>query len=204
MNPPVPTIFLVDDDDSVLRGLQRLLRSAGHATQAFASASEFLALLPGDVPGCAVLDLSMPRLNGLELQQAMEHHGCHLPVIFISGHQDIPATVTAMKAGAVDFLLKPYDEEQLLQAISRALEKDAAARAARAEVQALQARHALLTPREREVCALVSQGLPNKQIAQELGTSEKTIKVHRGRVVQKLRVGSLAELVRLMDRLRKT
>src|SRR5689334_10971794 len=112
MTPPAPTLFLVDDDGSVLRGLERLLRSAGYTTQAFASASEFLARLPGDVPGCAVLDLSMPGLNGLELQQAMERHSCRLPVIFISGHRDVPASVKAMKAGAVDFLLKPYDEEQ--------------------------------------------------------------------------------------------
>lgn len=203
MTSPAPTIFLVDDDDSVLRGLGRLLRSAGYATKPFASPSEFLAQLPGDMPGCAVLDLSMPGLNGLELQQAMERHDCHLPVIFISGHRDVPASVKAMKGGAVDFLLKPYDEEQLLQAVSHALAKDAAAREVRTELQALQARHSTLTPREREVCALVSQGLPNKRIAHELGTSEKTIKVHRGRVVQKLGVGSVAELVRLVDRLRK-
>ena len=143
----------------------------------------------------------MPGLDGLELQQAMARNGCHLPVIFITGHGDVPASVKAMKSGAVDFLLKPFDEQQLLEAISQALAKDAAARAARAETNALRARHAVLTPREREVCALVSQGLPNKQIAQQLGTSEKTIKVHRGRVIEKLRVGSVAELVRLVDRL---
>lgn len=203
MTHPPATIFIVDDDASVLRSLGRLLGAAGHATKPFASPAEFLAQLPGDIPGCAVLDLSMPGLNGLELQQAMERNDCHLPVIFISGHRDVPASVKAMKAGAVDFLLKPYDEEQLLKAVSQALAKDAAARAARAEAKALQARHAALTPREREVCALVSQGLLNKQIADQLGTSEKTIKVHRGRVVQKLGVSSVAELVRLVDRLHK-
>jgi FixJ family two-component response regulator len=195
------TIFLVDDDDSVLRGVGRLLKSVGYAPKTFASPSEFLAQLPGDTPGCAVLDLRMPGLNGLDLQQAMESNGCHLPVIFITGHGDVPASVKAMKAGAVDFLLKPFDEQQLLEAISQALVKDAAARAARAEAGALRERHAVLTPREREVCALVSQGLTNKQIAQQLGTTEKTIKVHRGRVIQKLGVGSVAELVRLVDRL---
>jgi FixJ family two-component response regulator len=197
------TIFLVDDDDSVLRGLGRLLRAVGYATKPFASPAEFLAQLPEDTPGCAVLDLRMPGLNGLELQHAMARKDCHLPVIFISGHGDVPASVKAVKAGAVDFLLKPFDEQQLLEAISQALAKDAAARAARAEAKALHARHATLTPREREVCALVSQGLPNKRIAEQLGTSEKTIKVHRGRVVQKLGVGSVAELVRLVDRLGK-
>jgi FixJ family two-component response regulator len=195
------TIFLVDDDHSVLRGLGRLLKAAGYATRPFASPSEFLAQLPGDTPGCAVLDLRMPGLNGLELQQAMAQNDCHLPVIFISGHGDVPASVKAMKSGAVDFLLKPFDEHQLLEAISQALAKDAAARAARAQANALRTRHAALTPREREVCALVSQGLPNKHIAVQLGTSEKTIKVHRGRVIQKLGVGSVAELVRLVDRL---
>jgi FixJ family two-component response regulator len=195
------TIFLVDDDDSVLRGLGRLLRAAGYATKPFASPAEFLAQLPKDTPGCAVLDLRMPGLDGLELQQAMARNGCHLPVIFISGHGDVPASVKAVKAGAVDFLLKPFDEQQLLEAISQALAKDSAVRAARAEATALRVLHANLTPREREVCTLVSQGLPNKQIAEQLGTSEKTIKVHRGRVVQKLGVGSVAELVRFVDRL---
>lgn len=196
------TIFLVDDDESVLRGLGRLLRAAGHATKPFASPSEFLAqLIYGDTPGCAVLDLRMPGLNGLELQQAMESKGCHLPVIFISGHGDVPASVRAMKAGAVDFLLKPFDEQQLLEAISQALLKDAAARAGRAETAALLARHAALTSREREVCALVAQGLTNKEVAQRLGTTEKTIKVHRARVIQKLDVDSVAELVRFVDRL---
>jgi FixJ family two-component response regulator len=195
------TIFLVDDDESVLRSLRRLLRAAGYATKPFASPSEFLAQLPGDTPGCAVLDLRMPGLNGLELQQAMESKDCHLPVIFISGHGDVPTSVRAMKAGAVDFLLKPFDEQQLLGAISQALLKDAAARAGRAEAVALQARHAVLTPREREVCALVAQGLTNKEIGERLGTTEKTIKVHRARIIHKLDVDSVAELVRFVDRL---
>ncbi|MDY7228397.1 response regulator transcription factor [Hyalangium rubrum] len=201
MTQPPATIFLVDDDESVLRGLRRLLRAVGYASKSFASPAEFLAQLSGDMPGCAVLDLRMPGLNGLELQQAMESKGCHLPVIFISGHGDVPASVRAMKAGAVDFLLKPFDEQQLLGAISQALLKDASARVGRTETAALHARHAVLTPREREVCTLVAQGLTNKEVAQQLGTTEKTIKVHRARVIQKLDVDSVAELVRFVDRL---
>lgn len=195
------TIFLVDDDESVLRGLGRLLGAVGYATKPFASPAEFLAQLSGDTPGCAVLDLRMPGLNGLELQQSMEAKGCHLPVIFITGHGDVPASVRAMKAGAVDFLLKPFDEQHLLGAIAQALRKDAVARTGRTETAALQARHASLTPREREVCALVAQGLTNKEIALRLGTTEKTIKVHRARVIEKLDVDSVAELVRFVDRL---
>ncbi|WP_224365054.1 response regulator transcription factor [Hyalangium versicolor] len=201
MTQSLATIFLVDDDASVLRGLGRLLRTVGYATKTFSSPAEFLAQLPRDTPGCAVLDLRMPGLNGLELQQTMESRDCHLPVIFISGHGDVPASVRAMKAGAVDFLLKPFDEQQLLGAISQALLKDAASRASRAEAAELHARHAVLTPREREVCTLVAQGLTNKEVAQQLGTTEKTIKVHRARVIQKLGVDSIAELVRFVDRL---
>lgn len=195
------TIFLVDDDESVLRGMGRLLRSAGYAPKSFTSPIEFLAQLSRDTHGCAVLDLRMPGLDGLELQQAMEAKDCHLPVIFISGHGDVPASVRAMKAGAVDFLLKPFDEQQLLGAITQALRKDAAARVGREETAALQARHAVLTPREREVCTLVAQGLTNKEVAHQLGTTEKTIKVHRARLIQKLGVASVAELVRFVDRL---
>lgn len=191
------TIFLVDDDPSVLRGVGRLLKAAGYAVQPFASPSEFLAQVSEDTLGCAVLDLRMPVLDGLELQRAMAHSGCHLPVIFITAYGDVPASVKAMKSGAVDFLLKPFDDQQLLEAISEALAKNVAARADRAGTSALRARHAALTPREREVCALVAQGLPNKQIAQQLGISEKTIKVHRARVIEKLGVNSVAELVRL-------
>ncbi|WP_342373759.1 response regulator [Myxococcus stipitatus] len=201
MTHPPATIFLVDDDESVLRGLGRLLRAAGHVTKPFASPDLFLAQLSGDTPGCAVLDLRMPGLNGLELQQSMASKGCHLPVIFITGHGDVPASVRAMKAGAVDFLLKPFDEQHLLAAIEQALRKDAEARTGRAQTAALHARYSTLTPREREVCALVAQGLTNKEVALRLGTTEKTIKVHRGRVIEKLDVDSVAELVRFVDRL---
>jgi FixJ family two-component response regulator len=168
--------------------------------EAFASAPEFLARGPHDGPGCLVVDLRMPAMTGLELQEALERAGHAIPIVFISGHANVPASVTAMKAGAIDFLTKPVDDRRLLEAVEQALVRDAAARADRAAVDAARARMARLTPRERQVCALVATGLLNKQIAAELGASEKTIKVHRGRVMEKLGVGSVAELVRLVDR----
>ena len=170
--------------------------------EAFASAREFLARERYDGPGCLVLDLRMPEMTGLELQEALERAGHTIPVVFISGHGDIPASVKAMKAGATDFLAKPVQKRQLLLAIEQALARDAAARAARAERDAAQARMARLTPRERQVCDLVATGMLNKQIAAELGTGEKNIKLHRAHVMEKLGVGSVAELVRLVDRAR--
>ena len=178
----------------------RLLRAAGHAVEAFASAREFLARERDDGPGCLVLDLRMPEMTGLELQDALERAGYAIPVVFVSGHGDIPASVKAMKAGAIDFLTKPVQNRDLLQAVERALARDRAARAARAERDAARARMARLTPRERQVCALVATGLLNKQVAAELGTGEKNIKLHRAHVMEKLGVGSVAELVRLVDR----
>ena len=177
-----------------------MLRAAGHAVEAFASAREFLARERDDGPGCLVLDLRMPEMTGLELQDALERAGYAIPVVFVSGHGDIPASVKAMKAGAIDFLTKPVQNRDLLQAVERALARDRAARAARAERDAARARMARLTPRERQVCALVATGLLNKQIAAELGTGEKNIKLHRAHVMEKLGVGSVAELVRLVDR----
>jgi FixJ family two-component response regulator len=195
-------IFLVDDDASVRKALVRLLRSAGHSVETFASAREFLARERYDGPGCLVLDLRMPGMTGLELQDALERAGHALPIVFISGHADIPASVKAMKAGAIDFLTKPVDDRQLLAAIERALARDAAARADRAQRDAARAAMARLTPREGQVCAFVATGKLNKQIAGELGISEKTVKVHRARVMEKLAVGSVAELVRVVDRAR--
>lgn len=195
-----PLIFLVDDDAGVRKALVRLLRTAGHVVEAFASAREFLARERYDGPGCLVLDLRMPEMSGLELQDALERAGHAIPVIFISGHGDIPAGVKAMKAGAIDFLTKPVQDRDLLQAIEQALARDATARAARAERDAARARMARLTPRERQVCALVATGMLNKQIAAELGTGEKNIKWHRAHVMEKLGVSSVAELVRLVDR----
>jgi len=194
------TVFVVDDDPSVLRGLERLLRSAGYRVEAHASPRAFLERAPAVGAGCAVIDLRMPELGGLDLQEALVGRGFRLPLIFLTGHGDVPSSVRAMKAGAVDFLMKPCDDTDLLAAVERALVQDASLRAERAEVDCARARFEALTPREREVCLLVARGLPNKQIAAELGSAEKTVKVHRGRVMEKLGVESLADLVRLVDR----
>ncbi|MCI0546504.1 MAG: response regulator [Candidatus Rokubacteria bacterium] len=197
-----PRIFLVDDDPGVLKALTRLLRAAGHTVETYATPGELLRREHYGGPGCVVLDLRMPEMTGMELQEALERAGSTLPVVFVTGHGDIPTGVKAMKEGAVDFLTKPVDEKDLLAAVDRALEREAGARVDRAEREAARARYARLTAREREVCALVATGALNKQIAAELGASEKTIKVHRARVMEKLGVGSVAELVRLFDRVR--
>jgi FixJ family two-component response regulator len=196
-------VFLLDDDPGLCRALTRLIRSAGYEVEAFGAPDHFLARAPHAGPACLVLDLRLPGMTGLELQARLERRGHPLPIVFISGRADVPASVRAMKAGAVDFLSKPVDERELLGAIAGALERDRAHRAERAERRGLDTRFARLTPREREVCARVATGLLNKQIAAELGTSEKTVKVHRGRVMAKLEVGSVAELVRLYDRVRE-
>ena len=197
---PLPTVFLVDDDPSVLRAIGRLVRSAGWNVATFGSAQEFLDRPNPDAPGCLVLDLSMPGLNGLELQQALARAGNRLPIIFLTGHGDIPMSVRAMKSGALDFLSKPCVDEELLSAIRLALSRDQLLRLERAEVRALSERFATLTPREHEVMLGVVAGQLNKQIAADLGTVEKTIKVHRARVMEKLRVTSVADLVRLTER----
>ncbi|WP_438011137.1 response regulator [Sorangium sp. So ce321] len=201
MAETAPTVFVVDDDPSVLRALERLLRAAGHAVEAYASPGAFLERAPSERPGCAVIDLRMPGLDGIELQEQLSRRGCPLPIVFLTGHGDVPSSVRAMKAGAIDFLTKPCDDTDLLAAVARAIERDARGRTALGEQQALRTRFEALTPREREVCLRVAQGLMNKQIADELGAAEKTIKVHRGRVMEKLGVESVAELVRLVDRL---
>ena len=195
-----PTVFLVDDDPAVLRGLSRLLRAAGWLSATFLSATEFLNRLDPAVPGCVVLDVSMPGLDGLALQRMLRDKNCLLPIIFLTGHGDIPTSVRAMKAGAVDFLTKPVRDDDLLNAIRHAVEKDRICRQERAETAVLEGRLATLTPREREVLALVVSGRLNKQVATQLGTAEKTIKVHRARVMEKMGAGSLAELVRLAER----
>jgi FixJ family two-component response regulator len=194
------TVFLVDDDASVLSAVARLIRSAGHKVEAFASPREFLERSQVDQPGCLIVDLRMPEVNGLEVQEAITRAGRPIPVILMSGQADIQSTVKAMKGGAIDFLIKPFDEQLLLEAIHRAITHDTEARAARAEHDILVARFKLLTPRERSVCLLVAAGRLNKQIAGELGVSEKTIKVHRAKVMKKLRAQSVAELVRMVDR----
>jgi RNA polymerase sigma factor (sigma-70 family) len=194
-----PTVFVVDDDASVQRGLARLLKSAGHAVEVFSSAANFLAAPPRDRPGCILVDLRMPGMSGLDLQEALARTGVNLPMVFISGDADVPATARAFKGGALDFLTKPFDENALIEAVRNALERDAERRGRQARRDSVAALFATLTPREREVCVLAARGLPNKEIAFRLGTVEKTVKVHRARAMRKLGATSIAEMVRLVD-----
>ena len=194
-------VFVVDDDAPMRESLQNLLRSVGLRVEAFASAQEFLRSTRPDVPSCLVLDVRLPGLSGLELQQRLAEGDMAMPIIFITGHGDIPMTVQAMKAGAVEFLTKPFRDQALLDAIQQALARDRAAREQRAQSEELRRRYRSLTPRERDVLALVVTGLLNKQIAGELGTSEASVKVHRQHVMAKMGAGSLAALVRMADRL---
>jgi FixJ family two-component response regulator len=200
MSDRLPTIFVVDDEPEVLKAVARLLRSEGFSVSAFSSPREFLEQVDTKAPGCLVLDMSMPGVSGLEVQRELETRGCFLPVIFLTGRADVPATVQAMKNGAEDFLTKPVEDEDLLAAVRGAIGKDAVARNERAEVAEVRARLEALTPREREVLEHVVAGELNKQVAGRLGTVEKTIKVHRARVMEKMQASSLAELVRLARR----
>lgn len=195
-----PTVFVVDDDPAVLKSLSRLLRSARLPSATFDSPHAFLDGHDPNAPGCLVLDVAMPGLNGMELQQALIASGHELPIIFLTGHGDIPMSVQAMKRGAADFLTKPVNDDTLLAAIRAAIEKDRLQRQSRAEVAEIQQRVATLTPRELEVLEHVVTGQLNKQIADDLGTVEKTIKVHRARVMEKMQVHSVAELVHVAGR----
>jgi len=195
-----PTVFVVDDDPAVLKGLSRLLRSAGLTTETFPSSQDFLNHYLPNTPGCLVLDVAMPGLNGLELQKALGAKGSAVPIIFLTGHGDIPMSVQAMKRGAADFLTKPVNDNELLNAIRTAIEKDRVARHARTEVAEIQQRLATLTPREHEVLEHVISGQLNKQVAADLGIVEKTIKVHRARVMEKMQAQSLVDLVRLAEK----
>jgi FixJ family two-component response regulator len=201
-----PTIHLVDDDPSILRALSRLLRAAGYDVAQFGSAEEFLLYRGNfpDVPGCAIVDLKLPGLNGLELQESLGRQKEPLPVIFLTGHGDVPSSVRAMKNDAVDFLMKPVCADDLLAAVQRAFTNDVAAREARHQKQELLSRYEKLTPREREVLALVVRGRLNKQIAFELGTVERTIKAHRAQIMAKMQAQSVAELVRITEHLNAT
>jgi FixJ family two-component response regulator len=194
------TVFLVDDDAAVLKALSRLLRAKGYNVRPYSSPQDFLSSHDGMVPGCAVLDVAMPGLDGLALQRALTGQGSQRPVIFITGKGDIPTSVRAMKAGAIDFLTKPVSDKDLVAAIVRAEGLDAKARQARAELAEIEGKIATLTPREREVLAHVVAGRLNKQIAGDLGTVEKTIKVHRSRMMDKLGVRTVADLVRLAEK----
>lgn len=200
MSQVEPTVFMVDDDPAVLKSLSRLLRASQFNVVTFGSPQEFLERHDPHTPGCLVLDVAMPGLNGLELQKALRVKGSAIPIIFLTGHGDIPMSVQAIKGGALDFLTKPVHDEDLLKAVVAALEKDRIERQSRAELDDIQERLATLTPREREVLIHVVSGQLNKQIAYALGTVEKTIKVHRARVMEKMKVGSVAELVRLTER----
>jgi len=193
-------VYLVDDDAAVLRSVSRLLRSAGFEPVGYGSAEAFLRDVDPSAGGCVVLDLSMPGLDGLALQRELSARGSQLPVVFVSGHADVPKSVSAMKEGAVDFLTKPVRGQVLLQAIEKALGRGRAAREDRRTVEELQQRVASLTQREREVMEGVGAGMLNKQIAGELGIAEQTVKVHRARVMEKMAAGSVADLVRMADR----
>ena len=194
------TVHLVDDEPTVLRALSRFLNAKGYDVRAFTSAREFLDQHDSTVPGCAIFDLSMPGLDGLTLQQTLATDGVQRPVIFLTGKGDVPASVRAMKAGAIDFLTKPVKNKELLDAIARAEEADVRTREAQRERAEIQAKIETLTPREREVLSHVISGRLNKQIAADLGTVEKTVKVHRGRMMEKLGVRTVADLVRLAEK----
>jgi FixJ family two-component response regulator len=196
-----PIVFVVDDDVSVRESLEILIENEGWQPRTFASAREFLRFPRPVVPSCLLLDISLPGLNGLELQKRVAVERTDMPIIFITGYGDVPKTVQAMKAGAIEFLTKPFNEEALLSAIQQALERSRLALAHEAELQVIRNRYALLTPREREVMALVVSGLLNKQVGGELGISEITVKAHRGQVMQKMKANSVADLVKMAGRL---
>jgi FixJ family two-component response regulator len=193
----MPIVFVVDDDVSVRESLDLLIRHAGWQSETYASAQEFLSRAPGASPSCLLLDIEMPGLNGFELQQRLAADRSEMPIIFVTGHGDIPRTVRAMKAGAVEFLTKPFADDKLLQAIQGAIERSREALGEAAELKVLRERYASLTRREREVMTWVVTGLQNKEMAAHLRRSEITIKAHRGKVMQKMQAGSLAELVRM-------
>ncbi len=202
MAQPTPIVFIVDDDISVRESLEAFIRSEGWQAEAFASAKEFLDYPRAALPSCLILDVSLPGLNGLELQQRVAGERTDMPIIFITGHGDIPMTVRAMKAGAIEFLTKPFRDEVLLNAIRQALQRSRIALSREAEIRELRNCFASLTPRERQVMALVVSGLLNKQIGGELGISEITVKAHRGQVMEKMKAESLAALVQMAARLR--
>lgn len=200
MTSGTSVVFVVDDDASVLRGVKRLLRSAGFTAETFASAPEFLERYDRNAAGCVILDLAMPGFDGLQMQEALTHRGSVLPIIFLTGHGDIPTSVQAMKGGAVDFLTKPATDDELIAAVRKAIQRCEALYRAREEIATIRRRVATLTPREHEVLTHLLSGKLNKQIAADLGTVEHTIKVHRARVMQKMQARTLAALVRLAER----
>jgi len=204
MTRSMPTVFIVDDDAPVRDGLKLLLRSVGHRVETYGSAQEFLDAYADDRPGCLVLDVRMPGMSGLDLQERLNERRAILPIIFITGHGDVPMAVEALQAGALDFLQKPFRDQELLDRIASALDKDAANRRELLELKQVAARFAELTPRERAVMDLVVQGKSNKVIAGDLDISQRTVEIHRARVMEKTQAGSLAHLVRMVLRLQET
>jgi FixJ family two-component response regulator len=196
-----PIVFVIDDDQSICEALTRLLGTVGLRAQAFKTAQEFLRTKRPDTPSCLVLDVRLPGLSGLDLQRELANTDPPIPIVFITAHGDIPMTVQAMKAGAVEFLTKPFRDQQLLDAVQQAIDRDRTARRQRAELAELRRRYESLTQREREVMALVVTGLLNKQVAAELGTSEATVKAHRAQLMHKMEAESVAQLVRFSERL---
>jgi FixJ family two-component response regulator len=204
MKEPEPIVFVIDDDRMIREGLQSLIKSVGLRVETFASAQDFLVAKRPDAPACLILDVRMPGLNGLDLQRKLSEADVRVPIIFITGHGDIPMSVRAMKEGAQEFLTKPVRGQDLLDAVQKAIAGDRGLRKERAELSEIRARFESLTPREKEVLDLVVAGLLNKQIADELGTSELTIKTHRAHVMEKTQADSLAHLVRMAERLKAT
>jgi FixJ family two-component response regulator len=202
MDDPRPTIFVVDDDPSVREAISNLLEAVGMQTRVFGSTEEFLRAIRPDVPSCLVLDMKLPGMSGLQLQESLEKAGIRIPIVFITAFADVRMTSKAMKAGAIEFLVKPFQKQELLTAIQEGLERDRTWRGEQAEIAELRAKFEELTAREREVMELVAAGLINKQVGVQLGLSEVTVKIHRGRVMQKMGAASLADLVRMSDKLK--